>query len=783
MSKKSIFFAYQSPSKSGTSDNVDAIKNAISHIHKEDFYQVRTWEDLRNNGRILINPIFEAINNSDVFACDLSFLNNNVLFELGYAISKRKQIFILLNTEIHDAVINFAKIDILKTVGYSSFVNSKDIIQAIENMPPYSDLFEDLALAHKKIPIVHDVFYMSSVAKTQSELDISQFLQSSNYQVQIDTASEVEYRPFAKYLELILSSNNMIVHITNTSVSSSFEGNAKASLLAGFGCGRKNGGNVLLLAPKPYEAPIDYADIMVRYKNAGDCVEKLRKWLIANITTRTPYTQPLDDTELDLLKLGLGYDIAENEKDQLEKYFIETKAYSYAQNNNRAFFVGRKGTGKTAIYIVLGNRLQQDPQNYVIQLKPESSELLFNVEVSTLYTTTAQETSFFYSIWKFVIFSKLIIDISNRLKEKGISFHEDSIEGKILEFSTINSDILTKHFLEIMKYISDSHDKNALNAIYIKYINPMGQLLREYFRHTKYYRIAIIADNLDKTWDLKSGLRVQSSMILTLFEVTGHIEKDLKDDEKTNLEIKVILFLRKDIFDYIQKEAREPDKLALSKHEVDWTSFPEQLKKLIEKRFAFVLERPEDNISVVWHNHFDLTLEANQTVFNRIQEACLPRPRDILMFMRNLFESAVNNDHTKVNDADFEYATKEYSAFLYQNLIAEMVSEYPEIRSIVEYFNNKDDSPIEFKKLCSELGDILHSADRLEGLIDTLIANDFLKILNNNTRQVFKAYSAANKSYLESFWCFWKIKTPFRKFIISTTLTPQYSKMKKHMKF
>ncbi|MDK2813353.1 MAG: hypothetical protein PWQ08_608 [Clostridiales bacterium] len=770
-----VFFAYQSVSKSDTSDNVDAIISAIKDINRSNTHQAQSWEDLRHNGRILVRAIFDAIDENDIFACDLSFLNHNVLFELGYAISKNKKLFILLNENIPNASTKYSKIDILRNIAYSKFENSNNIIEALDSLPENPKLLSDLSIANRNLPITHDIFYISNASNSQAQLDTYQFLRQSQYQVMFDDSSEVEYRPFAKYLESILCANNIVVHTTNAYMNASNEENAKASLLAGFGCGLQK--NVLLLASNPYTAPIDYVDIMLKYDNAQDCIRKISDWASKYVQPLTSVAGSSDDTELDLLKLGLGYDVAENERDQLDNYFIETNAYKYAQKNNRAFFVGRKGTGKTAIYIMLNNTLSSDSNCYVISLKPESSELLDNVEVSTLYSSIAQKQSFFYSIWKFVIYSKLLIEIDLRLKNTQRCFEKDTIEQQIGAFVDKYTDILTKHFLELMKFMAENANGNVLQNIYIDYINPMESLLKKYFINTKYYKIAIIADNLDKTWDVKSNLTVQASMLLNLFEVTGHIENELKGKKDIRIETKVILFLRKDIFDYILKESREPDKLILNKQEIDWSNFPEQLKNLIEKRFAYVLELPqESNLSSVWSKYFALKAYPNTTVFNHIQEVCLPRPRDFLMFIRNLFESAVNSGHSKVLDADFEYALKEYSEFLYQNLIAEMTSEYPNIREILEHLHNHYISKIEFGKLKKELSAFL-SEQEIDGLIDTLISNGYFKITNEKTGEVYKTCYYAQEVYARSLKKFLWFTIKPRKVEIYAALTPQYKRM------
>lgn len=773
MSKKNIFFAYQSATKSGNIDNVDAIKSAIKKINELNDYNACSWEDLNHNGRILIQAIFEAIDKCDVFCCDLSYLNHNVLFELGYAISKNKKLFILLNENIINASSNYANIDVLRNISYSKFSNSADILSALNKLPDEPLLLKDLSVKNKNQHNTYDIFYISNSSNSQAQLDTYQFLSQSSYQVIFDDSSEVEYRPFKKYLDSILLSNAVIVHITSNYLSSSFEENAKASMLAGFACGMKK--SVLIIAPYPYNAPIDYSDIMITYKEAKDCVDKVSQWIFK--VPRTKTNELYEDTSLDLVKLGILYDIAENEKDQLQNYFIETNAYEYARNNKRAFFVGRKGAGKTAIYIMLNNMLKSDSNCYIIALKPESSELINNVEVALLYSSIAKEQSFFHAIWKFVIYSKMLLEIDNRLKSK-IKYEAKPIEKEISNFADKNREILSKHFLEVIQFVH-KNEGNMLQNIYTEYINPMTVLIKSFFSGSKYYKIAIIADNLDKTWDLKSDLRIQTSMLLNLFEVTGNIENELSAKESVKIDSKVILFLRKDIFEFILKEAREPDKIILSKQEIDWSDSPEQLKRLIEKRFSYVLDIPDDNdLDEVWQKYFDLKLSGHQTVFNKIQDVCLPRPRDFLMFMRNLFESAVNSNHIKVQESDFEKALKEYSEFLYQNLVAEMVSEYPNIRSILEHLHSVYIDKIKIDRLQQELRKFIEES-KINNLIDALVINGYFRLANEKTGERYNCIKDSQKACDNLIRKFLWFKIRPRKVSIYAMLTPKYGRIKK----
>ena len=77
------------------------------------------------------------------------------------------------------------------------------------------------------------------------------------------------------------------------------------------------------------------------------------------------------DRRIDLLKMGIGSEIAESEKTNLLSYFIKIDAYDQAIKNDKSLFIGRKGTGKSALFIKLQDELDQDEANYNIILKPD----------------------------------------------------------------------------------------------------------------------------------------------------------------------------------------------------------------------------------------------------------------------------------------------------------------------------------------------------------------------------------------------------------------------------
>lgn len=60
--------------------------------------QLHTWEQNDICGIPLTDPIFKHIEDSEALVADITELNFNVTFEIGYAIAKRKRVFLVKNS-------------------------------------------------------------------------------------------------------------------------------------------------------------------------------------------------------------------------------------------------------------------------------------------------------------------------------------------------------------------------------------------------------------------------------------------------------------------------------------------------------------------------------------------------------------------------------------------------------------------------------------------------------------------------------------------------------------
>lgn len=395
---ETLFFAYQGIRDNICDNNVDSIKRAISDFNTyQKSIKAVSWEDLKNSGSFIDKEIIEQINVSNYFACDLTYLNHNVLFELGYAIAKNKNIFIFLNEDIENAknyYLNF----FLKNIQYTSFKNSKDILSKLQNKE-FSNKHIQKAIPNDIVAEENDIFYLENESESQASLDLNEFICSLNCEeiklkIKLNDPYEVDYKTLSYYFLNILKSKSVIFHMLSTNYDNSFIENAKNSFLAGIAYGLNK--QVLIVAPAKFRSPLDYSDILIAYSSSEDCINRVKQWIKLNcclycdsenkILKETP-----DTSEVNILKIALEC-TAENEKENLCNYFVPTNAYEKAkENKSKLLIIGRKGAGKTAIYYKLLEDLSEHNLNYNVNLKPDSLELLENIDISSLYKSESSK--------------------------------------------------------------------------------------------------------------------------------------------------------------------------------------------------------------------------------------------------------------------------------------------------------------------------------------------------------------------------------------------------------
>src|ERR1039457_7118160 len=116
------FFA--NPSRA---DIAEVIKNGVAKINETGIVQLKSWEPCRVGGKLIISEICREIDSAKIFCADLSGLNHNVMFELGFAIARNKRIWLAVDNTVVETKSDLQKLKMLTTVGYAEYCNSNDL--------------------------------------------------------------------------------------------------------------------------------------------------------------------------------------------------------------------------------------------------------------------------------------------------------------------------------------------------------------------------------------------------------------------------------------------------------------------------------------------------------------------------------------------------------------------------------------------------------------------------------------------------------------------------------
>lgn len=683
MSEKG-FFAYGSQYPSSR----ECIEEAIIQINNTGEVVIKSWIDLKNAGLFIINEVLDEIDKCDFFCCDLTGLNDNVLFELGYAIAKKKPVFIINDVSHEESYKKFKELNLFSTVGYIKYSKTHDIVTGFFKERPYDPrgvLWTDLV---KSIIIEKDykaILVLNSQTETNYNLEIINQVDYFKLPKIVDDASENANLPLNWYLQKLHTVPAVLIQFSSQTRSGFELHNSKCALISGISIGL--GLEVQLMAEKPYNSPLDFRDLLRKFSNRQECAEIVKDYL-NNLQTKIASLLIREKDKIDnrkklseLQNLDFGEAIAEHESNKLYQYYVNTTHTQQLIKNEYNIVVGRKGTGKTATLYYLFEDLIKDKRNNVVLIKP------INFEVDGLIALMEESNSEFEkgflieTVWKYLIYSQIAKSLFDKIKEKPLFALSDN-ENKYIEFIQTNETVFLTDFStrleeqikrlrdnEINKIGGGNNNEFRLKVSEILHEGVINEM-KDFFGSLiqKNQKLIVLIDNLDKSWKNDSRLNILSKYILGLLGVSGRIFKELSyiKSIQTSISFHLTIFLRSDIFKYIQMVAREPDKMEVSR--LMWDD-SEILIRIIEERFVELSNNKYAGSELFSKFFVDKikNISTKQFIINCI----FPRPRDLIYFCKSCKDIAVSRGHEIIQEEDVLFAYKEYSNWIFKSLLVE----------------------------------------------------------------------------------------------------------------
>ena len=679
---KTCFFAYSDKGHKVS----DSICETIKEINTGGYLRINPWNAMDIQGTSIPKKVIQCIDECDFFLCDNTNLNDNVLFELGYAIGKKKPVRIYLNSSIDGVTERIRNFNLLNTIGYEEYSNSQQLSTLIWGLSADNqDSLIDLYSKDDDQPVT-GILYLKSVKESEHSLWVTNTINRLNISRHIDDPEEIVSQSLGWYINELIYANGIIGYLQDN-LSESVTRNEIISFVVGLGTGLSM--PVLLLATEEYEAPMDYKEVVTRFNNKEQCERAIKEWVSKNKEILEQDSRCLLDNQYirqrnKIQSLSIGQSIAENEADELLSYFVETSAYREAKNKSLSLFIGRKGVGKTANLYKLCNELDTI-KRLVCVIKPIQYEIEGIVELMN-QLSSVEKSYLIQSIWKYLIYTELLKTIYNKLEKRPSFYEKKPAEEEIYKFVEENKDIVLNEFSERTQKIigelndtringtnQEEHRLKVSEILHNRIISKARKKLSDYCGEKD--QIVILIDNLDKSWTIDSDIEQISRFIYGLLDVGDGIVKDFSKDSNWNkrININLIIFLREDIFSVIKKYAPEADKLQISK--MIWND-KELLLRVIEERI-----NPE-NDEDIWSEYFCEEVDGipiKDYLINNV----LPKPRDLIYLVNMAIENAKNRKHSLVDENDLKDAVSKYSNFALQTLITELRVECSQIEDFI----------------------------------------------------------------------------------------------------
>ena len=122
--------------------------------------------------------------------------------------------------------------------------------------------------------------------------------------------------------------------------------------------------------------PIDYRDLVKPGIHPNDIDGAIADFATDVVAAFQAVTVALPEQSTFLARLEFGASAAENEIRDLASYYIATDAYKRALRGEVRMVVGRKGSGKSALFFQVRDKLRPNGKNLVLDLKPDGYQLL-----------------------------------------------------------------------------------------------------------------------------------------------------------------------------------------------------------------------------------------------------------------------------------------------------------------------------------------------------------------------------------------------------------------------
>lgn len=711
----------------------EAILGAVEQSKREDL-KLKAWQKMRIIGFKVDDLVRNHIDEAAVLIADITYPNSNVFYEIGFAIAAGKPVIPTVNIAIEKSVQRIQKTGLFDTIGWATYCNANDLHEKLRHWPDVAWTSKYVRRKNHSQPL----FILDTLVKTDFRNHIFHTVENSHVNYRSFDPAEVPRLTAAQAVADVSSSAGAIIPIIGEEIVDNIQHNLRASFILGLCHGFEVEALTIQYGNRP--APLDYRDFITNSTYRPETERHVEKFAADVLIWNQKASARDRQAKLGLLgEIDLGSPTAENETQNLAYYFVETAEYSRALRAEGAVVIGRKGSGKSAVYIRVAETVSRHKKKCIVDLRPASHNLSEMREaLLSVMTTAGVFDHTVAAFWQYIMYVEIIL----KLREKVLPYSRNdfALQERIREIeeafslsdSVVAGDFTSRLKTAVQEVISVARREISQTVLRdqitnIMFERPIPRLRDAVVSFADFAdEIVVLIDDLDKGWPPRQVEAHDVSMIKHLIEVLNQIQRDLG---RRNVDIKYLVFLRSDIYERLVEQTSDRGKYNVIK--LDWSD-PEQLTRLLWQRVISNLD-PEQH-QAAW-DAINPSMPGGRDAVSHMIESSLRRPRFLIDLGERTLSFAINRGHGFVTADDVEEGLRQMSLYLVSDFGYELrdVAGTPE--DIFYSFIGSDDQLGE-----EELGSIL-SSDRLglgvRDTIDLLLWYGFLGIVQTSGAPIF----------------------------------------------
>jgi hypothetical protein len=454
-----------------------------------------------------------------------------------------------------------------------------------------------------------------------------------------------------------------------------------------------------------------------------------------------------------LWNLFFGKDDAESDSAAgglLRQGFLQTAAYEAALRGRKSLIIGRKGSGKSAICLML--KAKSDDGECVSLVTPDeiSADEIRRFELAGI---TPEQSKVL--VWRYVFavqIAKYVLALSRCYFDTDAKLPEEirAIRRFLIDNGEVDDLKIHEKFWRVLERIKVSISLEAFGTKLVTEMAPSpgiranSQLdeiekqikiaLEILPNKSKRPKLLLLVDQIEKVW---SNDRNSDLMVIGLLLASKHTSNAFqrKDDKGKDIkDVNCIVFLRLDIYDLLSFQNR--DYFRGEEMHIAWD---------VNALVNLVVARAEASIGVklpsdsLWKNLFPKKVN-DKTITDFIVQHTLMRPREIIQLCNACVDAAQKNGHNCIEEEDVHEAVRLYSNWKVSDLVNEYQINYPFLSRLFVLFTNTSFlvSRNIFDQKLSKLIDALSNQYKefshvfsLDSILSILYSIGFLGVIRN----------------------------------------------------